>query len=660
MQTNLYTSGGEYQLSDGRDYVGDYHIHPILGAMVGATHSQFQGRPHPQLFPIGNTSTTGTTVLGGAILNRTPGAGSVVPITVPSFTPSLNDLKEYEKYIVSGSTYKSNISQVNTRDQKGNIQLNESASNSLLIFEPVSNNFTNRSIVASIDTQFQFFKFPAQISTTVQDLEFDESLLDIDVQQGILNDPYQGKLIRNKENKSAGLFFVQGLVKRKFNIKADSIWALKNNLPPFANINDDIEGLDAGENNGFTTNAAGDFIGYYGVTIQDVNPGIFNGYTVGEDAFSEGNTYGKMTVELTTDNTAFTSTIPNSFISILGPNYGRTEWTGISGNSFDDDRFRLTEFDINELPGSYIGILSNIPDTADTVNVNQNLDDPTNGPLQRTLISNQFGFDIEDGGSYYSYVEQKFRDWVLYNYGSSGGSTSDPNINIEKHGDGNKRPTYYLQSYTSTDVNGNFTDWGLNSNNYWTVEDGQLLSGVDKTQWYKLSLPLVGLGFKMFFNDELITGRLRDAETNIMEGQGSSTVGGYPFVSYRIPFSNPSTDPNANDGWILNFDDLNDVLPNGFQPNTNNNIRLECGVGGSSKKLNIYFIGLAKNNNGGSFTSADRSKIVVVPNSITFADPKTENSNNAAATSVNRLRNADFGNGGSTQKNWTIGEKIHF
>ena len=110
-------------------------------------------------------------------------------------TPSLNDLKEYEKYIVSGSTYKSNISQVNTRDQKGNIQLNESASNSLLIFEPVSNNFTNRSIVASIDTQFQFFKFPAQISTTVQDLEFDESLLDIDVQQGILNDPYQGKLI---------------------------------------------------------------------------------------------------------------------------------------------------------------------------------------------------------------------------------------------------------------------------------------------------------------------------------------------------------------------------------------------------------------------------------------------------------------------------------
>ena len=42
-----------------------------------------------------------------------------------------------------------------------------------------------------------------------------------------------------------------------------------------------------------------------------------------------------------------------------------------------------------------------------------------------------------------------------------------------------------------------------------------------------------------------------------------------------------------------------------------------------------------------------------------IADPKTENSNNNAATSVNRLKNADFGNG-PTQKVWTIGEKIHF
>lgn len=46
---NLYTDGGEYILSDGSAYVGDYHIHPNRGAMVGAVHSD---EPHERLYPL--------------------------------------------------------------------------------------------------------------------------------------------------------------------------------------------------------------------------------------------------------------------------------------------------------------------------------------------------------------------------------------------------------------------------------------------------------------------------------------------------------------------------------------------------------------------------------------------------------------------------------
>ena len=58
MQENLYTSGGEYRLPDGTEYIGDYHVHPTEGAMVGATHVR---SPHPKLTPIGGGSSTGTT-----------------------------------------------------------------------------------------------------------------------------------------------------------------------------------------------------------------------------------------------------------------------------------------------------------------------------------------------------------------------------------------------------------------------------------------------------------------------------------------------------------------------------------------------------------------------------------------------------------------------
>ena len=48
MQSNLYTYGGEYLLN-GVEYIGDYHIHPDKGPMVGAQHVP---QPHEYLTPI--------------------------------------------------------------------------------------------------------------------------------------------------------------------------------------------------------------------------------------------------------------------------------------------------------------------------------------------------------------------------------------------------------------------------------------------------------------------------------------------------------------------------------------------------------------------------------------------------------------------------------
>ena len=37
---DLVTKGGELEYDDGEVYVGDYHIHPEGGPMVGAHHSE--------------------------------------------------------------------------------------------------------------------------------------------------------------------------------------------------------------------------------------------------------------------------------------------------------------------------------------------------------------------------------------------------------------------------------------------------------------------------------------------------------------------------------------------------------------------------------------------------------------------------------------------
>ena len=46
---NLYTAGNEFMLPDGEVYVGSYHVHVSLGAMVGRSHSS---EPHHRLTPM--------------------------------------------------------------------------------------------------------------------------------------------------------------------------------------------------------------------------------------------------------------------------------------------------------------------------------------------------------------------------------------------------------------------------------------------------------------------------------------------------------------------------------------------------------------------------------------------------------------------------------
>jgi hypothetical protein len=46
VRTEQYTSGGEFKLPDGTNYVGAYHVHVTRGAMVGAYH---KNTPHDRL-----------------------------------------------------------------------------------------------------------------------------------------------------------------------------------------------------------------------------------------------------------------------------------------------------------------------------------------------------------------------------------------------------------------------------------------------------------------------------------------------------------------------------------------------------------------------------------------------------------------------------------
>ena len=329
---------GQFTLSTtGADYIGPYHTMANGDYMTGATHS----RGSIKLIPIasGNQTTTVGNTLVGRSNNTTPATSNA--IQPQPYVPSSAELAEYEKYRVSGSLYKSNISYVNLRDNKGNISLRENENNELLVIENISNNFTNRSIVSAIDTQFKYFKFPAQISTTVDDITFDESLLDIDLDLAVSNDPNANKLIRTYDDK---LYYIQNGKKRLFNIKASSTWAYKNNLPPFENLAGNISGLDFGENN---------YNNYNEVTYNRVAPSVSDGYITGdpynpEDAFIEGDIYSKITFITSVSVPNLPSNIP---VNINGPKIGKVVFSDLA-----DGQKRRTEFVASETENSYLGI----------------------------------------------------------------------------------------------------------------------------------------------------------------------------------------------------------------------------------------------------------------------------------------------------------------
>ena len=633
IQTNLYTSGGEYQLADGTEYIGDYHIHPTQGAMVGATHPR---SPHPALFPYGGVAPTPSTTL----VQRDPSPGIASPALPPPYVPTLAELSEYEKYIVSGSTYKSNLEFINNRDTKGNISLSESGSNQELLFESIADNYTNRSVVSAINTQFNYFKFPATITTEIQDIEFDESLLDIDVQQGILNDPYQGSLIRNQADPDSGIFFVQGLGKRSFQIKADSIWAIKNALPPFSNINDDIDDLDAGESN---------YNNYNGVTVRNVSAGIFNGYDILEsygpdDGFAEGNVYAKINVRLI-DNTQGNLQLPSTaitppyFVEVIGPKFGKAEWSDVTTDTFNTpnnpykSRFRFAEFDAVELQDSFIRINSNLPtDQAFILDNPRAFTDFDNtdiyGPPADLLeiaayLQNIYNIDITNidgtpGGTpadYFNFVQDAFRDWAR----------GIGNWDIEQYAKRDKKPKNFLDGLISPGAPGNNNNWGTGIN-YYKITPGNLGDEDDKTRMYRLRLSAqtsqgAGYNYELFLNDTNVTSQLKDINNDIATNLVENAINtGVQFKDNQ----------NTGNGYSLSFNDLSNELPNGIVPNSVNNLEIKINTGASNSNsgdIYIYFVGLNRMSGNDATTpnsSLNSWSLQVVPNSIILETPASD------------------------------------
>jgi len=75
-------------------------------------------------------------------------------------------LEQQARYHQNGLTYISNDTNIIPRDAAGNIILNENATNPLLIIDPVAENITLKSALRVLDTRFQYYKFPVQVTTT--------------------------------------------------------------------------------------------------------------------------------------------------------------------------------------------------------------------------------------------------------------------------------------------------------------------------------------------------------------------------------------------------------------------------------------------------------------------------------------------------------------
>ncbi len=73
------------------------------------------------------------------------------------------------KYKTSGLTVTSNNTNIIPRDPAGNILLNETEQNRLLVIEPVATKITTDSVLKILDTRFNYYKFPVTIIETVSE-----------------------------------------------------------------------------------------------------------------------------------------------------------------------------------------------------------------------------------------------------------------------------------------------------------------------------------------------------------------------------------------------------------------------------------------------------------------------------------------------------------
>lgn len=221
---NGYTPGGEYIDGTGADYVGAWHSHsngvitkgtiqshtdisnedvlfpintstpnapdpyslpPSTNSATVATNNSIQGNSGIQL---ATPNTSGPSGAGRTGTNTPSNAGPLVlPVQfVPTGSVTSNAIYQQppfiatniqEEYIQNGITFKSNDSLVNNRNSAGNLVFEENSQNNQnLLIDSAIETYTNKSFIEAVNTQFNYFKFPAKIGVdSTLDLSFNST-----------------------------------------------------------------------------------------------------------------------------------------------------------------------------------------------------------------------------------------------------------------------------------------------------------------------------------------------------------------------------------------------------------------------------------------------------------------------------------------------------
>jgi len=131
------------------------------------------------------------------------------------------NLEAQAKYKEQGITRISNNDSVVKRDSAGNIELQESKKNPLLIIEPIYKRILNSSVVKVLDTQFNYFKFPVRVTGESINLDFDLDLSIPEGNDGIVNLTIPIPLDSNQQPQNT----------QKISTTFDSTWYYGDNAP---------------------------------------------------------------------------------------------------------------------------------------------------------------------------------------------------------------------------------------------------------------------------------------------------------------------------------------------------------------------------------------------------------------------------------------------